>query len=82
MENQKLEFKNNDFYSSACCLAAGLTLKRLDRGNGAFVTFVFDDPDQLAEEIIQKHWNRKLKMPTRDLVEAINELKTRIHSGI
>jgi len=43
---------------------------------------VFDDPLSLASQIIQKHWNRENKIPSRDLIEAINELKTRIYSGI
>ncbi|MCM8787535.1 MAG: DUF5659 domain-containing protein [Candidatus Omnitrophica bacterium] len=80
MENLK-EFSTKDFYLSACLLASGLILKRLEKNQNNFMTFVFEDPDNLAEKIIKNHWNRKHKIPTRDLIEAINELKTRIYSG-
>ncbi len=79
MENQ--EFKNHDLYISSVLLASGLPLKRLER-NDRIMVFVFSDSDSKAQEIISNHWNRNNKIPSRDLVEAINELKTRIHSGI
>lgn len=82
MENVK-EYKSVDFYTSCVILASKkLTLKKLEKNLGKIVTFIFDDPKSLAQDIIQDHWNRKLKIPTRDLIEAINELRTRIHSGV
>ena len=77
------EYKNTDFYLSCCILAAGLSLKRLEPGStGTHFIFVFDDPQNRAEQIIADHWNRKLLLSSRDLIESINELKTRIHQGI
>lgn len=76
------EFKSNDFYLCACVLASGLGLKRIEKGQGKFMVFVFDDPLFQAEQIISDHWSRKLLIPTRSLIEAIHELKTRLHSGV
>lgn len=76
------EFSLKDFYLAACLLASGLFLKRLERQEGKIVTFVFDDPNNTVEKIIHNYWNRTQKLPTRNLIEAIVELKTRIHNGI
>jgi len=82
MENLK-QYKSHDFYTSCVILASKkLKLIGLERNKNNLVTFVFDDPLLLASQIIQKHWNRENKIPSRDLIEAINELKTRIYSGI
>lgn len=77
-----MEYKSHDFYLSACLIASGLILKRLEPGDGNFQVFVFDDPQQTASKIISDHWNRSNRIPSRDLVEAINELRTRLHSGV
>jgi hypothetical protein len=76
------EFKSQDFYLCACLLAAGLALKRLESENSKLITFVFDNPNQVAQKIITDHWNRQFKIPSRNLIEAIHELKTRLHSNI
>jgi len=81
MENNR-EFRINDFYQAVILKTVGFPLLRLERGNGKFVTFVFDDPEYKAEEVLEKYWQRKIKVIARDLVESINELKTRIYSGI
>ena len=81
MENHT-EFKSHDFYLCACVLASGLPLKRVDRGDGKFMVFVFDDPEFRAEQVISDHWDRKLMIPTRRVIDAIHELRTRLHSGI
>lgn len=80
MENR--EFKLNDFYQAAVLKAVGFPLLRLERGKGKFVTFVFDDPEFMAGKTIEKYWAREVKVNARDLVEVINELKTRIYSGV
>lgn len=81
MENTK-EFKLNDFYQAVLLKTVGFPLVRLDRRNGKFVTFVFDDPECKAEEAIGRYWDREITVNARDLIENINELKTRIHSGV
>jgi len=81
MESQ-IFFKSKDFYTCCCLLASGFTLKAIEPTSGKFATFVFEDPEQRAEELIKKHWDGELKLPTKDFVAAINELKTRLNSGV
>jgi len=81
MEDEKI-WKSNDFYLCAICIASGASLICLERGGSKFVTFVLNISPREAEKIISNHWDRKLKVPTRDLIEAINELRTRLHSGV
>ena len=78
MENT---FKSNDFYTCAVCIACGAKLIDLEKTPHDFVNFVLNITPPKAQKIISMHWNRELKVPTRDLVEAINELKTRLHSS-
>jgi len=75
-------FKSNDFYLCAVCIASGASLVSLKRGEGRIATFVLNISSEKAEKIITKHWNRELIVPTRNVVEAINELKTRLYSGV
>jgi hypothetical protein len=82
MENLKSTFSTKDFYISAVLLASGFPLMKLDRSKNNFITFVFEDLNNKAEIVIKNHWNRKHKIPSRNLIEAINELKTRIYSGV
>ncbi len=77
---QEQLYKSQDFYLSAVCLSAGLSLIRLDKNGERYVTFVFSDPQNQASQIIANHWNRTLMVYSRDLIEAINEIKTRLHS--
>ena len=74
--------KYKDFYLSSILLASGVTLLNLEKTDHGFVFFVFDISSEKAESIISSHWSRTLKLPTRDIIEAINELKTRLKSGI
>ncbi len=84
MENKNINcrFSSQDFYLVCVLKSAGLQLQNLIRNSNGKVTFVFNNPDQIAERTIQKHWNKELKITSLDLVEAINQLKTRIHSGV
>ncbi len=81
MENIN-EFKSSDFYQSVVLVTVGFPLLRLERGNKRFFTFVFDDPENKAEKVIKQYWKKELQVTARDLIESINELKTRIHSGV
>ncbi len=76
------QFSTQDFYISCVLKSAGLQLQNLIRNSNGKVTFVFGNPNQIAEITIQKHSNKELKVISLDLVEAINQLKTRIHSGV
>lgn len=79
MEDIK-QFKIADFYQAVILKTCGLQLASLERGSGKFVTFVFDDPDFQAEEILGRYWNGEIQANARTLIENINELKTRIYS--
>ncbi|MCX6731241.1 MAG: hypothetical protein NTZ55_05315 [Candidatus Roizmanbacteria bacterium] len=75
-------YVTKDFYLSSVCLASKLQLIQIIRNNSGIATFVFANPNHIAESTIQKHWNKELKINSLDLVEAINQIKTRIHSGV
>ncbi len=82
MSNDKKLFRSKDFYLCATLLAAGFPLKTLEPTTGKFSIFVFDDEKQRAEEVIRSYWDRTLKLPVRDFVDAVSELKTRLGSGV
>jgi hypothetical protein len=73
-------WKSKDFYLSCVVRASGAPLIRLEEGNHNFMVFVLGIDPGKAEKIISLHWSRELKIPTRDLVESINELRTRLKS--
>ncbi len=82
MENENT-YQVRDFYIATVLLASKqLHLHELQKITGKIVTFIFNDPKSVAEKIIREHWNRTNSIPSRDLIEAINELKTRIHNGV
>jgi len=81
MESQRI-FKSKDFYICCCLLASKYILKAIEPTSGKFANFIFEDPEQKAEELIRKHWSGELMLPTKDFVAAINELKTRLNSGV
>lgn len=82
MKDNINEYKLRDFYTCSVLLASGLHLKRLEKTNGNLFTFVLNNSSLVAEKIIKAHWDGKHLLPTRTLIEAINELKTRIYSGV
>jgi len=77
-----LRWKSKDFYLSSVIRASGASLVGLEKSDSNFMIFVFDITPEKAEEIISCHWSKKLRMPTRDLIESINELRTRLKNGI
>lgn len=76
------EYKSNDFYQAVVIKTAGIPLLRLEKSSEKFYIFVFADPNNRVEEIISKYWTNSLKVDAQELIENINELKSRIHSGI
>ncbi len=81
MENTK-EYKCKDFYQAIAIKTVGIPLIRLEKSSERFFVFVFDDPDKYVQEIISKYWSNNLQVDAKEFVENINELKSRIHSGI
>lgn len=74
------EFRTHDFYQACILKTLGFKLLRLERTNGKFVDFIFDDPKFEAEITLEAYWNRQTQVIARDLIESINELKTRIYA--
>jgi len=76
------EIKLQDFYQAVILKTVKFPLIRLEKSGDRFVTFVFSDPNYKAEKTLKKYWNKELPVEARDLIETINELKTRIYSGV
>lgn len=77
-----MEIKLNDFYQAVVLKTVGLQLLRLERGAGKFSIFVFADPESKADDIIRKYWGHEINVDAKAIVDNINELKTRIYSGV
>lgn len=75
-------YVTKDFYLVCILLTTKLQLIQIVRNESGIATFVFAYPNEIAETTIKKHWNRELQVISLDLVEAINQIKTRIHSGV
>lgn len=78
MEN----YITKDFYLTAVCMSAGCTLLRLERNPNDLVDFVLKESPETCIPIIAEHLAGTLKVSSKKMVEAINELKTRIHSRV
>ena len=75
-------YRTKDFYSAAVLLASGESLLTLEKTTHNFVIFIFNTPVTIAVKTLSSHWGRTLRIPTRDIIEAINELKTRMHETL
>lgn len=73
------EFRTKDFYTSCVVLAMGCKFNRLERQQGDIAEFVFAEPPEKCLEIISRHWTGELKVSSKALVEAVKQLKTRLH---
>jgi hypothetical protein len=78
MQNEKYTYKIKDFYTSSVIRALRIPLVRVDR-TYSICTFVFDITSEKARSLIDNYWNKNLQVDALTLIEAINELKTRIH---
>lgn len=79
MPSQPNELRIKDMYSAAILRSLKYPLVDLDRSEGNYVLFVFDDSGVTAEEVLRQHWDGQLQVNSRDFVESIRELKTRLH---
>jgi hypothetical protein len=75
----KSEVRIKDMYSAAVLRCLKYPLVDLDRSEGNYVLFVFDDSGTTAEEVLRQHWDGRLEVNSRDLIESVRELKTRLH---
>lgn len=80
MQNSKQIYKLKDFYTSAILRASGFPLLGVEKA-GSISTFLFAISPTVARTVIDQYWNKDLLIDARTLIEAINELKTRIHSA-
>ena len=71
----------SDFYQAVILRVQQYKLVELEKVDSKQVIFVFKDKNKSAYSDIQKYWNRELKVQARDMVDAIVELKTRIHNN-
>lgn len=75
----KNEVRIKDMYSAAVLRCLKYPLVDLDRSEGNFVMFVFDDSGATVEEVLRQHWDGRLEVNSRDFIESVRELKTRLH---
>lgn len=80
MKKQKYEYKLKDFYTASVLRSLSIPLVRVDK-TYSICTFVLDIASEEARALIDNYWNKNLKVDARTLIEAINELKTRIHAS-
>ena len=72
-------WKTQNFYSACLVRASGIPIHHFEKRDGKFITFHFKANPKHCDSIIKSHWDRTLMLPTRQLIETINELKTIIH---
>jgi len=82
MEHGQKNFTSKDFYLSSCLLAAGIVLKYTSKAPAGFLTFHFDCTEDQANDVLNRHWSGKLRLPTKDVIEAIYQLKHRMRNGL
>ena len=75
------QLRIKDMYSAAVLRSLNYSLIDLDRSEGNYVLFVFNDPSLTADEDLRRHWDGELEVNSRDFVESIRELKTRLHGS-
>lgn len=80
--NNENTFQSKDFYLSACIRASGANLIRLEPIDYKTYLFHFDISPVQANNLIERHWNGTLILSTKAVIDAINELKTRLHQGV
>ena len=75
------KYTTKDFYIAVSLVAAGFrpSLERLDHKS---FNFVFENEDGKVTEAVQKHWDGALFVSSTKMVQAMNELKTRIYEGV
>ena len=79
---EQKEYKTHDFYHAVILKTVGFSLSGLEKGNGKFSVFVFNDPESQAQTTIKNYWDHQIQVDARKIIENINELKTRLHSGV
>lgn len=75
-----MEYVTKDFYRASLLKALNTPLLRLERGNRDYASFVFQISKGQADQIFTDYWNRDLTVQAKDLIDAINDMKTILYS--
>jgi hypothetical protein len=78
MPNEK-KLRIKDMYSAAVLRCLKYPLLDLEKSEEKHFFFVFDDSQNTAEKVVQEHWDGNLLVNSRDFVESVRELKTRLN---
>lgn len=73
-------YQSKDFYSCCVLRTLGFKLLNVEQHRSGVSIFIFEDPNNTAENQLISFWNRELLVEPRAFIEAIQELKTRIYS--
>ncbi len=77
-----MEFRTNDFYSACVLRTMNFSLLRLEKQGTKYFDFVFSDNDGVADQLLKRYWDRDgVKLEARDLIETINEMKSRLYQS-
>ncbi len=77
-DNEQNLYTSHDFYLSSCLIAAGLNLIRISRPPQGYFLFHFDCLETEALDLLEQHWSGQLTLPTKQLIDAIYQLKSRM----
>lgn len=75
-----MEYTTKDFYRASLLKALKVPLLRLERGNRDFADFVFQISKGQADSIFTDYWNHNLSIQAKDLIDAINDMKSILYS--
>lgn len=77
---EEMSYYTKDYYIAAAIIASGFRLSKLIPLDGRIFNFVLDLTEEEAEFLIKRYWQNDLLVSAREYVDALHELKTRIHS--
>jgi hypothetical protein len=73
-------YTTTDFYSACILRACRIQLTDIIKMSSKTVEFVFRENEKECNRVLKSHWDGELILPTKDVVGAISELKTRLHT--
>lgn len=72
------EYITSDFYSACILRACNVPITDIFKTSKKTVAFSFSDRNNECSNLLDSHWDRQLNIPSKDLLDAISELKTRM----
>lgn len=73
-------YTTTDFYSACILRAHKVQLTDIVKMSSRTVEFIFKENEEECGRLLKSHWDSELMLPTKDVVGAISELKTRMHT--